>query len=111
MSGVSCSNRFDKNKFLSACLFSTDDNLLTDSEEYDQIYSGRRRDPQTDSLYRLFQKTHDYDLNLRICHSFGKGYFMRWMGRGTDSLLADNFFARAISSTADRDEIIKLVLI
>lgn len=36
---------------------------------------------------------------------------MRWMGRGTDSLLADNFFVRAISSTADRDEIIKLVLI
>ena len=111
MSGVSCSNRFDKNKFLSACLFSIDDNLLTDSEEYDQIYSGRRRDPQTDSLYRLFQKTHDYDLNLRICHSFGEGYFMRWMGRGTDSLLADNFFARAIRNTVDRDEIIKLVLI
>lgn len=111
MSGVSCSNRFDKNKFLSACLFSIDDNLLTDSEEYDQIYSDRRRDPQTDSLYRVFQKTHDYDLNLRICHSFGKGYFMRWMGRGTDSSLADNFFARAISNTVDREEIIKLVLI
>lgn len=36
---------------------------------------------------------------------------MRWMGRGTDSLLADNFFARAISNTVDRNEIIKLVLI
>lgn len=111
LSVFSCGDRFDKNKFLSACQFSIDDNLLTDREEHDEIYSGRWRDPQTDSLYKLFQKTHDYDLNLRICHSFGKGYFMRWMGRGTDSLLADNFFARAISSTADRDEIIKLVLI
>ena len=33
------------------------------------------------------------------------------MGRGLDSLLADNFFARAISTSVDRDEIIKLVLI
>ena len=111
LSVFSCGDRFDKNKFLSACQFSIVDNLLTDREEHDEIYSGRWRDPQTDSLYKLFQKTHDYDLNLRICHSFGKGYFMRWMGRGTDSLLADNFFARAISCTADRDEIIKLVLI
>lgn len=111
LSVSSCGNKFDKNKFLSACRFSIDDNLLTDSEEYDEIYSGRERDPQTDSLYKLFQKTHDYDLNLRICHSLGKGYFMRWMGRGRDSLLNDNFFARAISKTVDRDEIIKLVLI
>lgn len=111
LSVISCESRFDKNKFLAACHFSIDDNLLTDVEEYDEIYSGRWRNPQTDSLYRLFQKTHDYNLNLRICHSFGKGYYMRWMGRGTDSLLADNFFARAISKTIDRDELIKLVLI
>lgn len=111
LSVFSCGDRFDKSKFLSACLISIDDNLLTDTEEYDEIYSGRWRNPKTDSLYRLFQKTHDHNLNLKICHSFGKGYFLRNMGRGLDSLLADNFFARAISTSVDRDEIIKLVLI
>lgn len=110
LSVFSSCNRFDKNRFLSACLFSIDDNLLTDSEEYDEIYSNRRRSSEKDSLYRLFQKTHDYNLNMRICHSFGKGYFFRAMGRGPDSLLVDNFFARAINNTEDRDEIIKLVL-
>lgn len=108
---VSCTDRFDKNRFLAACQFSIEDNILSDADEYNEVYSDRWRTPEKDSLYKLFVRTHNYELNLKICHSYGKGYFLRSLGRGVDSLLDDNFFARAIKNSCDRDEIIKLVLI
>ena len=107
----SCNTRFNKEQFLSECQFSIEDNILSENDEYTVIYADRTRDPQTDSLYKLFYQTHDYSLNLNICRSFGKGTFMRPWGRGSDSLLIDDFFAHAIKSSTNRDELIELVLI
>ena len=110
---VSCNtdNTFSKKRFLSECQFSIENNLLSDREEYDAILLYEQRRPhETDSLYKLFNRTHDYDLNLRICRSFGKGGFLRPWGRGKDSLLIDNFFARAINRSDTKQELIELIL-
>ena len=103
-------SEFNKETFLKECQFSIEENILSDSDEYIEIYSGRWREPKTDSLYKHFQQTHDYATNLQICRELCKGTFMRPWGRGTDSLLIDDFFARAIQSSTNRDEIIELIL-
>ena len=109
---MSCQRKFDKEKFLAECQFSIEDNLLSDEEEYKIISDPtKHRDSQQDSLYRLFNSTHDHKVNMQICRSFGRDTFVRPWGRGTDSLLIDDFFARAIQASEDRDEIIELLLI
>lgn len=104
-------NRFNKNKFLEACHFSIKDNILSDKDEYNEVYSSRwTRDDQTDSLYKLFYKTHDYDLGLRICHSCKNSYnYVR--EKDPDIRIVNNIFARTIKATKDRDEVIRLILL
>lgn len=104
-------NRFDKNKFLEACHFSIKDNILSDKDEYNEVYSSRwTRDDQTDSLYKLFYRTHDYDLGLKFCHSLERAYNL-WANKDPDIRIVNNIFARTIKATNDRDEVIRLILL
>ena len=101
---------FRKDIFLKECDFNIEELLLSDEAEYNEMFcSGRWRDEPTISLYEQFHKTKDYDLNLKICRSFGSGYFLRDR-RGRDSLLIDNFFAHAIQRSEEKDVIIDLIL-
>ena len=109
---ASCKTEFNREEFLADCQFTIEDKILSDSNEYSEIISRQdKRLPEVDSLYLRFHKTHDHDLNLIICRRYGEGTFMRSWGRGADSLLADNFFARAIRSSTKKDEIIELILL
>ncbi len=103
---------FRKDKFLRGCGFSVEENKLSDQEEYDIIYSGVYRGEKTQKLYERFNRTRDYETNLEICEGLSLGLSMRYftVSRGTDSLLIDNFFARAIEKTEDKEVLVKLML-
>lgn len=103
---------FMKDKFLRGCGFSVEENKLSDQEEHDIIYSGVYRGERTQKLYERFNRTRDYETNLEICEELSLGLSMRYFtgSRGTDSLLIDNFFARAIEKTEDKEVLVKLML-
>lgn len=103
---------FRKDEFLRNCGFSVEENKLSDQEEYDIIHSGVYRSEKTQNLYERFNRTRNYETNLEICRELSLGLSMRnFTGyRGTDSLLIDNFFARAIEKTENKDVLVRLML-
>ncbi len=103
---------FRKDEFLRNCGFSVEENKLSDQEEYGIIHSGVWRGEKKQNLYERFNRTRDYETNLEICRELSLGLSMRnFTGyRGTDSLLIDNFFARAIEKTEDKAVLVKLML-
>lgn len=112
MTPCSGQKEFRKDEFLRNCGFSVEGNKLSDQEEYDIIYSGVYRGEKTQRLYELFNQTRDYETNLEICRKLSLGLSMRNFtgSRGTDSLLIDNFFARAIERTEDKGVLVRLML-
>lgn len=112
MTPCSGQQEFRKDEFLRNCGFSVEGNKLSDQEEYNIIYSGVYRGEKTQKLYEMFNRTRDYETNLEICRDLSLGLSMRnFTGyRGTDSLLIDNFFARAIERTEDKGILVKLML-
>ncbi len=103
---------FRKEEFLRGCGFSVEGNKLSDQEEHDIIYSGVYRGEKTQKLYERFNRTRDYETNLEICRELSLGLSMRHFtgSRGTDSLLIDNFFARAIERTEEKGVLVRLML-
>ena len=104
-----CSSRFDKARLLKRCGFSVELRELSPEQELSEI-EARDRGSETDSLYRLFSRTHDYSLNLEICRDITSGIFLRGYGTPPDTLLIDHFFACALERAKSPDDVAGLLL-
>lgn len=99
---------FSKERFLKECDIDPERMLLSPEQVREEISAGHfSHFYQKESLLRAFEEEPKLPLCEAILQDYDDGFFMWWLGRGADSLLADHLIAWALLQVSEPEDVIR----